>query len=90
MEVVASVGTFAAGAGPGGGEVGFIRGLIGREADVAVDAEGLRGGMKTVRRLDGVPLWERRAGKKDGEEDGERNKKRGERQLRETYEVFGR
>lgn len=41
LEVVACVGAFAAGTGPGGGEMGFIRGLVGGEADVAVDAEGL-------------------------------------------------
>lgn len=64
LQVVAGVGAFAAGAGPGGGEVGLGRGLVvgkdgagggdagdayfvggwvGAEADVAVDAEGLRG-----------------------------------------------
>lgn len=41
LEIVACVGTFAAGARPGGGEMGFIRGLVGGEADVPVDAEGL-------------------------------------------------
>lgn len=43
LEVVACVGAFAAGAGPGGGEVRFVGGGVGGEADVAVDAEGLSG-----------------------------------------------
>jgi len=43
LEVVACVGAFAASAGPGGGEVGFVGGGVGGEADVAVDAEGLLG-----------------------------------------------
>jgi hypothetical protein len=59
LEVVACVGAFAAGAGPGGGEVRFVGGGVGGEADVAVDAEGLSG---RGRGLDGGFLGERGKG----------------------------
>lgn len=60
LEVVACVGAFAAGAGPGGGEVRFVGGGVWGEADVAVDAEGLSG---RGRVLDGACFWGRGGGR---------------------------